>query len=63
MTIAKDSTSYPYLAVAVHYNVPYGDVLHYVNRIPSATLQRSQEWQIAAWEAYDREQQRRRREQ
>ena len=27
--IAKDSTSYPYLAIAQHYNVSYAEVLRY----------------------------------
>jgi len=54
--ISKYSTSYPYLAVAVHYDVSYADVLEYADQIPSATLQRSQPWQLATWAAYDREQ-------
>lgn len=31
--IARDSKSYPYLAIAQHYNVPYGEVLRLSNRI------------------------------
>jgi hypothetical protein len=27
--IARDSKSYPYLAIAQHYNVPYAEVLKY----------------------------------
>ena len=30
MTIAPNSTSYPYLAVAIHYDIPYSEVLDYV---------------------------------
>ena len=29
MTIPLDSKSYPYLAIALHYNVPYAEVLQY----------------------------------
>jgi hypothetical protein len=57
--IAKDSTSYPFLAVAVHYGIPYATVLEYVGHFPSATLQRSEKWQIAAWNACVCEQARR----
>lgn len=52
--IAKDSLSYPYLAVARQFDVPYADVLEYSGCIPSATLQRSQPWQRATWEAWER---------
>ena len=31
--IARDSKSYPYLAIAQHYNVPYGEVLELSERI------------------------------
>lgn len=31
--IARDSKSYPYLAIAQHYNVPYGEVLGLSERI------------------------------
>jgi hypothetical protein len=51
--VAKDSTSYPYLAVAQHHGVPYSDVLAYAERVPSATLQRSEAWQLATWEAWE----------
>lgn len=52
--VAKNSESYPYLAIAQHHQVPYREVLAYVEHIPSATLQRSQPWQLAAWEAWER---------
>ena len=52
--IAKDSNSYPYLAVARHNGVPYADVLAYAEMIPSATLQRSEQWQRDAWAAWER---------
>ena len=31
--IARDSTSYPYLAIAQHYDVPYGMVLAYADAL------------------------------
>lgn len=31
--IAKDSKSYPYLAIAQHYNVPYAEVLKLSDRV------------------------------
>ena len=33
MTIHRNSKSYPYLAIAQHYNVDYGQVLLYSERL------------------------------
>ena len=53
--IQLGSNSYPYWAIAQHFSVPYADVIAYLDRIPSATLQRSERWQIETWLAWERQ--------
>jgi hypothetical protein len=48
--ISKDSTSYPYLAVAQHFNVPYAEVLKYsdhIQRVPPPPPYA--DWRMAVW--------------
>lgn len=50
--IARDSKSYPYLAIAQHYNVPYGEVLRFSETLDNLTPFNHIEWQ---WAVYDLE--------
>lgn len=46
--IAKDSTSYPYLAIAQHYNVSYAEVLVYSEKY-NFNASPYIEWRLAVW--------------
>lgn len=56
--IKLDSKSYPYLAIAKHYNVPYKDVLAFLE---SCCQYVHTPWQIAVVKAEAEEMERRRR--
>lgn len=45
--IAKDSKSYPYLAIAQHYNISYAEVLRYAEVVCGYNV--SEEWQYLVW--------------
>lgn len=57
MTIARDSKSYPYLAIAQHYGVSYAEVLEYADLLDEydpkiLKIVLGNEWQdevIALW--------------
>lgn len=59
--IALDSKSYPYLAVAQHYNIEYGEVLNYVNFLEKThnTNPPYSKWRLSVIEAYQNEMERR----
>lgn len=48
--IARDSKSYPYLAIAQHYNVPYREVLRFseTNSCKKGACPYT-EWKAAVW--------------
>lgn len=50
--IARDSKSYPYLAIAQHYNIPYAEVLRFSETLDNLTPFNNIAWQ---WEVYDLE--------
>lgn len=48
--ISKDSRSYPYLAIAQHYNISYAEVLQYSDYIRNMNaIFPYTEWMIALW--------------
>lgn len=52
MTVARDTKSYPYLAIAQHYNVDYGKVLLYSEkliRVGIGELAPSTQWRYEVW--------------
>lgn len=55
MAIELGSTSYPYWAISQHYGIPYANVIKYLDRIPSAMLQRHEPWMRAVWEAWEKQ--------
>lgn len=44
--INRDSKSYPYLAIAQHYGIPYWKVLQYSDN----PINPFYSWQLAVWE-------------
>ena len=56
MTILRGSTSYPYLAVAQHHRVPYGEVLALADRLASGGRVKPWiEWHFDTRAAYEGE--------
>lgn len=49
--ISRDSTSYPYLAIAIHFNVPYEIVLAYSDALDKTAGKESSFYGIAFAEA------------
>lgn len=53
--IARDSKSYPYLAIAQHYNIPYATVLAYSGKVASwankdfYVVPPYSSWKLAVW--------------
>lgn len=52
--IARDSKSYPYLAIAQHYGIPYGVVLEYADNVDNeiAAPTYGKPWREAVWRLY-----------
>ena len=53
MMIARNSKSYPYLAIAQHYGVPYAEVLKFSdsqkNNLVKYPPFNENEWRLAVW--------------
>jgi len=52
--IARNSKSYPYLAIAQHYDIPYGEVLRFSDMLKDceAEVVIGLEWQEKVYEVY-----------
>lgn len=59
--IKLDSKSYPYLAIAHHWNVPYSKVLAFSETLEASYILVTEPWKVAVWRAYETEKERRRR--
>jgi hypothetical protein len=53
--ITLGSKSYPYWAIAQNFNVPYADVIEYLDRIPFASFSHKEPWQIEVWKAWEQQ--------
>jgi len=48
--IARDSKSYPYLAIAQHYDIPYGEVLFYSEMYKRFECSKPiSDWKLEVW--------------
>ena len=57
--IKLGSKSYPYLAIAQHWNVPYAKVLAFSETLEASSILITEPWKVAVWRAYETEKERR----